>query len=95
MQRSGSGRPAGVDRVIEVSLSDNADLDVAVLKVGGVIAAYASRLDRPELPFWPLLFSTITLRLLGSDDFREAAKLRAVEDLTAAAREGALAISIA
>ena len=36
--------PDGVDRVVEVSLSDNADLDVAdldvaVLAVGGVLAA--------------------------------------------------------
>jgi NADPH2:quinone reductase len=87
--------PEGVDRVIEVSLSDNADLDVEVLAIGGVIAAYASRLDRPELPFWPLLFSNITLRLLGSDDFPAAAKLRAAEDLTAAAREGALGVTVA
>ena len=87
--------PDGVDRVIEVSLSDNADLDTSVLTVGGVIAAYASRLDRPELPFWPLLFSNITLRLLGSDDFPAAAKLQAADDLTSAAREGALSIPIA
>jgi NADPH2:quinone reductase len=31
--------PDGVDRVVEVSLSDNADLDAAVLAVGGVLAA--------------------------------------------------------
>jgi len=87
--------PVGVDRVIEVSLSDNADLDVEVLAIGGVIAAYASRLGRPELPFWPLLFSNITLRLLGSDDFPASAKLQAAEDLTAAARAGALGVTVA
>jgi NADPH2:quinone reductase len=86
--------PGGVDRVVEVSLSDNADLDLAVLTVGGVIAAYASRHDRPELPFWPMLFSNITLRLLGSDDFPTAAKLQAVADLTAAAQQGALSIPV-
>jgi NADPH:quinone reductase len=87
--------PDGVDRVVEVSLSDNADLDVQVLAIGGVIAAYASRRDRPELPFWPLLFTNVTLRLLGSDDFPSAAKQQAAADLTAAAADGALAIPVA
>jgi NADPH:quinone reductase len=87
--------PDGVDRVVEVSLSDNADLDAQVLAIGGVIAAYASRRDRPELPFWPLLFTNVTLRLLGSDDFPSAAKQQAAADLTAAAADGALAIPVA
>jgi len=61
--------PDGVDRVVEVSLSDNADLDAAVVRLGGVIAAYASREERPDLPFWPMLFNNTSVRLLGSDDF--------------------------
>jgi NADPH2:quinone reductase len=77
--------PDGVDRVVEVSLSDNADLDVQVLAVGGVIGAHVSRDDRPGLPFWPLLFANVTLRLLGSDDFPAAAKQQAAADLSAAA----------
>jgi NADPH2:quinone reductase len=84
----------GVDRVVEVALSDNADLDAAVLAVGGVLAAYASRRARPELPFWPMLFGNVTLRLLGSDDFPPAAKQQAAADLTAAARAKALSIRI-
>jgi NADPH2:quinone reductase len=87
--------PEGVNRVVEVSLSDNVDLDLAVMAVGGVLAAYASRLDRPELPFWPMLFNNITLRLLGSDDFPPAAKQLAAAELTSAAAEGAFAIPIA
>jgi NADPH2:quinone reductase len=85
--------PAGVDRIVEVSLSDNIDLDAAVSKTGTVIAAYASRHDRPQLPFWPLLFDNVTLRLLGSDDFPPAAKQQAATGLTAAARDGALTIA--
>jgi NADPH2:quinone reductase len=87
--------PDGVDRVVEVSLSDNADLDVQVLAVGGVIAAYASRDDRPGLPFWPLLFANVTLRLLGSDDFPAAAKQQAAADLSAAAGDRVIAVPIA
>ena len=87
--------PNGVDRVIEVSLSDNVDLDAAVAKVGTVIAAYATREDRPSLPFWPMLFDNVTIRLLGSDDFPTTAKQQAAADLMAAARDGALSIPVA
>jgi NADPH2:quinone reductase len=86
--------PDGVDRIIEVSFSDNADLDATVAKVGTVIAAYSTRADRPDFPFWPMLFDNVTIRLLGSDDFPADAKHRAAADLTTAARDGALSISI-
>jgi NADPH:quinone reductase len=59
----------------------------------GVIAAYATRHDRPDFPFWPMLFANLTIRLLGSDDFPRAAKRQAAVDLTTAAREGALSIA--
>ena len=84
--------PDGVQRIVEVSFSDNADLDGAVAAPGAVIAAYASRGDRPDFPFWPMLFANLTIRLLGSDDFPQAAKSQAAEDLTTAARDGALSI---
>lgn len=87
--------PDGVDRVVEVALSPNADLDAAVVGNGAVIAAYASAQDRPELPFWPLLFANVTIRLLGSDDFPQAAKDAAARDLTSAAAQGALSIAVA
>jgi NADPH:quinone reductase len=87
--------PDGVHRIVEVAFSDNADLDAAVVANDAVIAAYASRTDRPELPFWPMLFANTTLRLLGSDDFSAEAKQQAGNDLTTAARAGALRIAIA
>jgi NADPH2:quinone reductase len=83
--------PDGVHRIVEVSLSANADLDNAVVANDAVIAAYATDADRTEIPFWTLLFSNVTLRLLGSDDFPAAAKRQAARDLTAAAAAGALA----
>jgi NADPH:quinone reductase len=86
--------PEGVERIIEVAFSDNADLDAAVAANDAVIAAYATRHDRPEIPFWPMLFANLTIRLLGSDDFPTAAKHQAAADLTTAAREGALSIPI-
>jgi NADPH:quinone reductase len=87
--------PDGVHRIIEVAFSDNADLDATVAAQGAVIAAYASRLDRPDFPFRPMLWANLTIRLLGSDDFPQAAKRQAAEDLTAAARDGALSIPVA
>ncbi|MBV8429873.1 MAG: NADPH:quinone reductase, partial [Solirubrobacterales bacterium] len=85
----------GVDRIIEVALSANADTDAAVVRNGAVLAAYASPKDRPELPFWPLLFANVTIRLLGSDDFPQDAKDAAARDLTDAAAQSALSIAIA
>lgn len=41
-----------------------------------------------------MLFASLTIRLLGSDDFPPAAKHQAAADLTAAARGGALSIPI-
>ncbi len=86
--------PDGVDRIVEVALSDNIDLDAAVARNHTVIAAYATRADRPDFPFWPMLFDNVTIRLLGSDDFPPVAKQQAAADLTAAAEDGALSIAI-
>jgi NADPH2:quinone reductase len=87
--------PGGADRIVEVALSANADLDAAVVRNGAVLAAYASPKDRPELPFWPLLFSNVIIRLLGSDDFPQDAKDAAARDLTAAAVQSALTVPVA
>jgi NADPH:quinone reductase len=86
--------PDGVDRIVEVSFSDNADLDAAVVAPEAVIAAYATRDPRPDFDFWPMLFANLTIRLLGSDDFPAAAKHQAADELTAAARDGALRCAI-
>lgn len=87
--------PDGVHRVVEVALSANADLDAAVVRNGAVVAAYASPAERPELPFWPMLFANVTIRLLGSDDFPREAKDAAARHLTAAAGQGALSVPVA
>jgi NADPH2:quinone reductase len=85
----------GVDRIVEVALSSNADLDAQVVGQGAVIAAYSSPADRPPLPFWPLLFANVSLRLLGSDDFPAEARRRAAGDLTQAAASGQLVVRTA
>src|SRR4051794_14099563 len=83
--------PDGVHRIVEVSLSDNADLDAAVAAPEAVIAAYATRSPRPDFDFWSTLFANLTIRLLGSDDFPPAAKRQAAADLTAAGKRARFA----
>ena len=101
MRGHGSGKeirehvPQGVDRIVDVALSANADLNASIVAQGAVIAAYGSPEARPSLPFWPLLFQNVTLRLLGSDDFPQAEKVRAAQELTAAAEQGGLTIPLA
>src|SRR3954451_9280142 len=84
--------PDGVDRIIEVSFSDNVDLDAAVAKNTAVIAAYATRRDRPDFPCWPMLFNNVPIRLFGSDDFPLHAKRQAASDLTSATAAGHIRI---
>ncbi|WXB00255.1 NADPH:quinone reductase [Pendulispora brunnea] len=73
----------GVDRIIEVAFDANLGSNHDVLALGGVIAAYATADAEPKIPFWPLLFKNVTIRLLGSDDFPLAAKLEAARAITA------------
>jgi NADPH:quinone reductase len=65
-----------------------------VAKNNTILVAYASRQDRPDFPFWPMLFDNMMIRLIGSDDFSLEWKRRAAADLTDAAGAGALAIKI-
>ncbi|WP_420369987.1 NADPH:quinone reductase [Curtobacterium sp. L1-20] len=86
--------PDGVDRVVEVALDANADLDAAVIANDGVIATYFARGDRVDLPFPPLLFANVLVRFLGSDDFAADVKRTAMEDLVAAVAQGTLVVPI-
>ena len=85
----------GVGRIIEGAFSAHVDLDAAVAAQGCVIATYASSDGRPSMPFWPMVYQNVTIRLLGSDDFPMEARLAATRDLTTAAAAQALHIEIA
>src|SRR3954453_1421154 len=69
--------PDGGQRIVEVSFSDNIDLDAAVAAPEAVTAPHAPRDPRPRFDFWPMLFAGLTIRLLGSDDFPAAARHQA------------------
>jgi NADPH:quinone reductase len=87
--------PEGVDHVVEVAFAANVAADAELLVNGGVIAAYASNLPKPELPFWPLLFANAIVALIGSDDIPREAKNAAAASLTEAAGEQWLGLPIA
>ncbi len=59
-----------------------------VLAIGGSIAAYATDVANPAIPFWPLLFKNIRVFLLDSDDFPGDAKVAAARALNDALEQG-------
>jgi NADPH:quinone reductase len=82
---------AGVDRVVEVAFGRNLALNAEVLALRGTIAAYSSDAEaEPRLPFWPLLFKNVTIRMVGSDDLPEDAERRAAEDIASCLGAGVL-----
>ncbi|MEU8632102.1 NADPH:quinone reductase [Amycolatopsis sp. NPDC048633] len=87
--------PEGVDRIAEIDLARNLDLDIEVLKVGGVIATYATSDSKAPVSYWPLAFKNITVQYLSNDDFPEEANEAAAADLTAALAAGDLRYPIA
>ncbi len=56
---------AGVDRIVEVDFGANQAVDLALVKPGGVIAAYASAAEMaPRLDFYPFMFRDVRLHML-------------------------------
>ncbi len=56
---------AGVDRIVEVDFGANQAVDLALVKPGGVIAAYASAAEMvPRLEFYPFMFKNARLHML-------------------------------
>ncbi len=54
----------GVDRIVEVEFGGNLEVTNKVLRTNGVIAAYGSMAKmEPALPFYPMMFKGITLRM--------------------------------
>src|SRR5439155_16194473 len=86
--------PGGVDRIVEVAFGPNAMFNWQVASQGAVIATYATPDPEPVLPYWPLAFQNVVIRLLGSDDFPREAKRQAAADLVSCLEAGALRTEI-
>jgi NADPH:quinone reductase len=80
--------PQGIDHIVEVAFGANIDSDLELLNLNGSVATYASNVDKPAIPFWPLVFKNIRFFFLGSDDFSPEAKAVAARDLNAALESG-------
>lgn len=83
--------PNGVDHIVEVAFGANIATDEQLLTLGGSIAAYATDVATPQIPFWLLLFKNVRIFLVGSDDVPIEAKgaaARAVNEALAAGWAG-------
>ncbi|HEX6118486.1 MAG TPA: NADPH:quinone reductase [Dongiaceae bacterium] len=86
----------GVDRVVEVEFGGNLPATLVCLRQNGVVASYASSAAmEPKLPFYPMMFMGITLRLVLVYILPEDARQQAIQDINQALAQGALAHAIA
>ncbi len=79
-----------VDRVIEVALGANLDLDLAVTGPQSQIVTYAAEPADPVLPVRACMSANVLLRFVLLYGVAEADLLRAAADITAALADGAL-----
>lgn len=86
----------GADRAVEVEFGGNLQTTLACLKTNGVIATYASSaVVEPKLPFYPMMFQGITLRMVLVYVLPEAARRQSIQDINQALVQGALVHGIA
>jgi NADPH:quinone reductase len=79
-----------VDRVVEVALGANLELDLAVSGPPTVVVTYAAEAENPVLPVRACMNANVTLRFVLLYGVPDDALDVAVTDITAALRDGAL-----
>ena len=82
--------PDGIDRVVELSLGQNLELNLAAAAPHCVISSYANEGPNPELEVRKLMTPNITLRFVLVYTMPAEAIEAAVHDITAALDAGAL-----
>ena len=85
-----SAARAGVDRIVEVDLTRNLDLDMAVMVPGGVIVTYAADAADPTMPVRTLMTRNATLRFVLVYGFPPALLAAGIAEVTAALEAGDL-----
>ena len=84
-----------VDRIVEVEFGKNAETNARVIAERGTIAAFGSALDMtPMLPFYPLMFKSVTIKLLLIYLLSPEQRERTIKDLTALLLQEALEFRI-
>lgn len=84
-----------IDRVVEVDIAANAELDLAVLRPGGECLVYGSGAGRFELPFMPLISKNVVLRFFVVYELEDRDRRRAEAALAAWLERDALVHRIA
>ncbi len=90
LDRIASAARAGVDRIIEVDLTHNLDLDRAVIVPHGVIVTYAADAEDPAIPVRALMNGNITLRFVMVYGFTPAMIAAAIDEITRGLADGDL-----
>ena len=85
----------GVDRIVEVEFGGNLALNLRVAKMGAVIATYGSTIREPQIPFFPLVFRNLVLRLVHMYGLPQSAKDHAARDIAAWIATGRAQFAIA
>ena len=81
----------GVDRVIEVDFGANVRIDAAVIKPGGVIAAYSStRVPEPVFPYYSFALKGVSLHLVQAFILPEETKKAFFADIARYLERGEL-----
>ena len=78
------------DRIVEVALGPNLELDLAVAGPGTVVVCYAADGPDPVLPVRPCMTANVTLRFILLYGVPRPALRQAADDITGALDEGAL-----
>jgi NADPH2:quinone reductase len=74
-----------IDRVVDAEFGANLPVSVAVLRVGGTIAAYGSaKKPEPVLPFYRMMYKDLTLHTIIVYAMPDSAKDHAVADINSA-----------
>ncbi|NOY41708.1 MAG: NADPH:quinone reductase [Planctomycetes bacterium] len=72
----------GVDRIVEVEFGGNLDTSLKCLKIGGVIATYASQaMPEPTIPFYTMLYQHVVVRHVLVLHLPNEAKQQAIADI--------------
>jgi NADPH2:quinone reductase len=82
--------PGGVDRIVELSLGHNLELDLAVAAPNCAIVSYANEGPNPELEVRRLMTPNITLRFVLVYTMPREAIEQSITDITRALQDGAL-----
>ena len=85
----------GIDRIIESEFGGNLETDVAVLKPGGVIAAYSSTaVPVPVFPYYTLAAKGGAVRVIQSFGFSPEIRIAVARMVSAMSASGDLQVAI-